>query len=261
MAEVILEVRENVAHLTLNRPEAANALNLEMAMALEAAALKCEEDPNIRAVLMTGAGKLFCGGGDLKSFAAQPAEELPGHLKKVTMYLHTAIQRFARMKAPLVIAVNGNAGGAGLSLALIGDITLAGEATRFTVAYTRIGLTPDGSSTYYLPRLVGLKRAMELMLTNRAVAAREAEAMGMITRVVPDADLLNQAGAIARELAQGPTQAFGGVKRLLYATFNNPLYEQMEFETAIIADMSRTADAREGIASFLGKRAAKFSGK
>ena len=155
MAEVILEVRENVAHLTLNRPEAANALNLEMAMALEAAALKCEEDPNIRAVLMTGAGKLFCGGGDLKSFAAQPAEELPGHLKKVTMYLHTAIQRFARMKAPLVIAVNGNAGGAGLSLALIGDITLAGESTRFTVAYTRIGLTPDGSSTYYLPRLVG----------------------------------------------------------------------------------------------------------
>jgi len=261
MAEVILEVRENVAHLTLNRPETANALNLEMAMALEAAALKCEEDPNIRAVLMTGAGKLFCGGGDLKSFAAQPAEELPGHLKKVTMYLHTAIQRFARMKTPLVIAVNGNAGGAGLSLALIGDLTLAGESTRFTVAYTRIGLTPDGSSTYYLPRLVGLKRAMELMLTNRTVTAREAEAMGMITRVVPDADLLNQAGAIAREVAQGPTQAFGGVKRLLYATYNNPLYEQMEVETAVIADMSRTADAREGIASFLGKRAPKFSGK
>jgi len=261
MAEVILEVRDNVAHLTLNRPEAANALNLAMAIALEEAALKCEEDPNVRAVLMTGAGKLFCGGGDLKSFAAQPAAELPGHLKKVTMYLHTAIQRFARMKAPLVIAVNGNAGGAGLSLALIGDITLAGESTRFTVAYTRIGLTPDGSSSYYLPRLVGLKRAMELMLTNRAVTAREAETIGMITRVVPDADLLNQAGAIARELAQGPTQAFGGVKRLLYASPNNPLYEQMEIETEIIADMSRTADAREGIASFLGKRAAKFSGK
>jgi 2-(1,2-epoxy-1,2-dihydrophenyl)acetyl-CoA isomerase len=261
MAEVILEVRENVAHLTLNRPEAANALNLEMAMALEGAALRCEEDPEIRAVLLTGAGKLFCGGGDLKSFAAQPAPELPGHLKRVTMYLHTAIQRFARMKAPLVIAVNGNAGGAGLSLALIGDITLAGESTRFTVAYTRVGLTPDGSSSYYLPRMVGLKRAMELMLTNRTVTAREAEAMGMITRVVADGDLHQQAAATAHELAQGPTQAFGGVKRLLYTSPNNPLYEQMEIETAMIAETSRTADAREGIAAFLGKRAAKFGGR
>jgi 2-(1,2-epoxy-1,2-dihydrophenyl)acetyl-CoA isomerase len=261
MAEVIYEVRDNVAHLTLNRPEAANALNLEMAMALEEASLRCEEDAGVRAVLLTGAGKLFCGGGDLKSFAAQPAEVLPGHLKKVTMYLHTAIQRFARMKAPLVIAVNGNAGGAGLSLALIGDITLAGESTRFTVAYTRIGLTPDGSSSYYLPRLVGLKRAMDLMLTNRSITAREAEAIGMITRVVPDADLMDQATAVARELAQGPTQALGGVKRLLYASSNNPLFEQMELETAVIADMSRTADAREGIAAFLGKRAAKFGGR
>ncbi|MGH7837892.1 MAG: enoyl-CoA hydratase/isomerase family protein, partial [Candidatus Binataceae bacterium] len=249
-----------VAHVTLNRPEAANALNYELAAALEDVSIKCGEDAAVRAVLMTGAGKLFCGGGDLKSFAAQPPEELPGHLKKVTMYLHAAIQRFARMKAPLIIAVNGNAGGAGLSLALTGDIVLAGEATRFTVAYTRIGLTPDGSSSYYLPRLVGLKRALDLMLTNRTITAREAEAMGMITRVVPDADLLNQAEAIARELAQGPTQALGGVKRLLYASSNNPLYEQMELETEVIADLSRTADAREGIAAFLGKRTAKFSG-
>ncbi|HVN89395.1 MAG TPA: enoyl-CoA hydratase-related protein [Candidatus Binataceae bacterium] len=260
MAVVNLEVRDHVAYLTLNRPEAANALNCEMAQELEEASLKCEEDPNIRAVLMTGAGKLFCGGGDLKSFASQPPAELPGHLKKVTMYLHTAIQRFARMKAPLVIAVNGNAGGAGLSLALIGDITLAGESTKFTVAYTRIGLTPDGSSSYYLPRLVGLKRAAELMLTNRTLTAREAEAMGMITRVVPDAELLAQAENLAKELAQGPTQAYGGVKRLLYTSPNNPLHEQMEIETAIISDMSRTADAREGMTAFLEKRAAKFNG-
>ncbi|MGH7842411.1 MAG: enoyl-CoA hydratase/isomerase family protein [Candidatus Binataceae bacterium] len=260
MSVLLYEVRDNVAHVTLNRPEAANALNYELAAALEDVSIKCGEDAAVRAVLMTGAGKLFCGGGDLKSFAAQPPEELPGHLKKVTMYLHAAIQRFARMKAPLIIAVNGNAGGAGLSLALTGDIVLAGEATRFTVAYTRIGLTPDGSSSYYLPRLVGLKRALDLMLTNRTITAREAEAMGMITRVVPDADLLNQAEAIARELAQGPTQALGGVKRLLYASSNNPLYEQMELETEVIADLSRTADAREGIAAFLGKRTAKFSG-
>jgi 2-(1,2-epoxy-1,2-dihydrophenyl)acetyl-CoA isomerase len=261
MPDLILEIRDNVAHLTLNRPEAANAINYEMAEALEEASITCGEDPAIRAVLMSGAGKLFCGGGDLKSFAAQPPDKLPGHLRKVTLFLHAAIQRFARMSAPLVIAVNGNAGGAGLSLALIGDIVLAGESTRFTVAYTRIGLTPDGSSSYYLPRIVGLKRAMELMLTNRSFTAREAEAMGMITRVVPDGEVLDQAATIARELAQGPTRALGGVKRLLYASSNNPLYEQMELETEIIAEMSRTDDAREGIAAFLGKRSAKFIGK
>ncbi len=172
MSVLTVEIRNNVAHLTLNRPEAANALNLEMAQALEEASLKCEEDPNVRAVLMTGAGKLFCGGGDLKSFAAQPAAELPGHLKKVTMYLHTAIQRFARMKAPLVIAVNGNAGGAGLSLALIGDITLAGESTRFTVAYTRIGLTPDGSSSYYLPLYFAARLPRNAAIPSRASAVR-----------------------------------------------------------------------------------------
>jgi 2-(1,2-epoxy-1,2-dihydrophenyl)acetyl-CoA isomerase len=261
MPELLYELRDNVAHLTLNRPEAANAINYGLAAALEEASIRCMEDPNVRAVLLTGAGKLFCGGGDLKSFAAQPPEELAGHLRKLTMYLHTAIQRFARMKAPLIIAVNGNAGGAGLSLALIGDLVLAGESSRFTVAYTRIGLSPDGSSSYYLPRVVGLKRAMELMLTNRMITAREAEAMGIVTRVVADAELLKEAEGLARELAQGPTLAYGGVKRLLYASLNNPLYEQMDLETEIISELSHTEDARAGIAAFLAKQAAKFSGR
>jgi 2-(1,2-epoxy-1,2-dihydrophenyl)acetyl-CoA isomerase len=261
MPELLYELRDNVAHLTFNRPEAANAINYELAAALEDASIRCAEDPAVRAVLLTGAGKLFCGGGDLKSFAAQPTEELAGHLRKLTMYLHTAIQRFARMKAPLIIAVNGNAGGAGLSLALTGDIVLAGESSRFTVAYTRIGLSPDGSSSYYLPRIVGLKRAMELMLTNRMITAREAETMGIVTRVVPDADLMKEANAIAHELAQGPTQAYGGVKRLLYASFSNPLYEQMDLETEVISELSHTADARGGIAAFLTKQTPKFTGQ
>ncbi len=261
MPALLYELRDNVAHLTFNRPEAANAINYDLAAELEDVSNRCLEDPNVRAVLLTGAGKLFCGGGDLKSFAAQPPEELPGHLRKLTMLLHTAIQRFARMNAPLVIAVNGNAGGAGLSLALIGDIVLAGESSRFTVAYTRIGLSPDGSSSYYLPRVVGLKRAMDLMLTNRPVTAREAEAMGLITRVVADGELLNEAEKTAREFAQGPTRAYGGVKKLLYSSFSNPLYEQMDLETEVIAGLSHTADAKEGIAAFLGKRVAKFNGK
>lgn len=261
MANVLFEIRDNVGYITLNRPEAANAINFDVARELAAIALRCDEDRDVRAVLLTAAGKLFCGGGDLKSFAAQTPEQLPAHLKEVTFYLHKAMHRFARMKAPLVMAINGNAGGAGMSLALAGDITLAAESAKFTLAYTRVGLTPDGSSTYYLPRLVGIRRAMELALTNPTLTAREAEAMGLITRVVPDAELMEQANALARELARGPTSAFGGVKRLLYASANTTLDAQMELETEWIADAARTADAREGIAAFLTKRAPKFTGE
>jgi 2-(1,2-epoxy-1,2-dihydrophenyl)acetyl-CoA isomerase len=255
------EVRDHVAHLTLNRPEAANALNFQLAQELEEVSLRCAEDPDIRAVLLTGAGKLFCAGGDLKSFAAQSPAELPGHLKRVTMYLHTAMNRFSRMRAPLVMAVNGSAGGAGLSLICAGDLVIAAESARFTMSYTRIGLTPDGSSTYYLPRIVGLRRAMELALTNRAITAREAEAMGIVTRVVPDSDVMTEAGKLAAELAAGATTALGGVKRLLYASTNNSLSEQMELETELIAECARTADAQEGMAAFLGKRPPKFTGR
>ena len=255
------EIRDGVAHLTLNRPEAANALNLELAQDLEEVSLRCNEDSEIRAVLLTGAGKLFCAGGDLKSFAAQDPAQLPAFLKRVTLYLHTAMNRFARMRAPLVIAVNGSAGGAGLSLICAGDIVIAGESARFTMSYTRIGLTPDGSSTYYLPRIVGLRRAMDLAMTNRALTAREAEAMGIISRVVPDAEVMTAAGKLAALLAGGATPELGGVKRLLYASSGNTLAEQLELETELIADCARTADAQEGMTAFLGKRPPKFSGK
>jgi 2-(1,2-epoxy-1,2-dihydrophenyl)acetyl-CoA isomerase len=261
MPEVLFEIRNHVAHITLDRPEAANALNVEMVKELEEVSLRCDEDPSVRAVLMTGAGKMFCGGGDLKAFAAQPPAELPAYLKKVTFYLHKAVHRFARMKAPVVVAVNGNAGGGGMSLALAGDIVLAAESARFTLAYTRVGLSPDGSSTYFLPRLIGLRRTMELALTNRTLSAREAESIGLITRVVPDDDLHRQVETLANELAQGATNAFGGVKRLLYAAANTSLDEQMELESETIADMARTADAQEGITAFLAKRAPKFSGR
>jgi 2-(1,2-epoxy-1,2-dihydrophenyl)acetyl-CoA isomerase len=260
MSEVLFELRGHVAHITLNRPEAANAMNFELVKELEEASLRCDEDPGVRAVLLTGAGKMFCGGGDLKAFAAQPSAHLPAYLKRVTLHLHTAIHRFARMKAPVVVAVNGNAGGGGMSLALAGDIVLAGESTKFTMAYTRVGLTPDGSSTYFLPRLIGLRRTMELALTNRTLSAREAEQMGLITRVVPDSELQQQAEKIATDLSQGATRAFGGVKRLLYASATTPLDEQMEIETEWIADSARSWDAQEGIAAFLAKRPPKFNG-
>lgn len=259
-ATLLFEVRDNVAHITLNRPEAANSINAEMASDLMHAVMHCGEDTAIRAVVLTGAGSVFCSGGDLKSFAAQ-GEHLPYHLKEVTTYLHAAISRLARLDPPVVAAVNGSAAGAGMSLACACDMVVAAESARFTMAYTRVGLSPDGSSTYFLPRIVGLKRALELTLTNRVLSAQEALDWGIVTQVVPDAELLAQAVALAARLAAGPTKAFGAAKRLLRGGWNETLETQMEHESQAIADMSRTADAAEGIAAFLEKRAARFEGQ
>ena len=258
---LLFEVREHVAHITLNRPDAANGINLEMASEIRHAARRCATDPEIRAVLLSGAGKMFCAGGDLKAFAAQPEGELPGFLEQVTLHLHQAISHFSRMNAPVVAAVHGSAAGGGFSLACACDFPFAAESAKFTMAYTRSGLTPDGSSTYFLPRIIGYRRTLELAITNRVLSAREAAEMGLVTRVVPDAELIAEATKFAIQLATGPTAAYGGVKRLLIDSFTNTLEAQMYLEGDYIAAMGRSTDGREGIASFLGKRPPKFSGK
>lgn len=167
---LLFEVRDNVAHITLNRPDAANSIKKEMAKDLMHAALRCDEDPDIRVVLISGAGKTFSGGGDLKAFSAK-GDQLPYHVKEITPYLHAAISRLARMDPPVVAAVHGAVAGAGWSIAIACNLVIAAETTRFVVAYTRAGLVPDGSSTYFLPRIAGLKRALELTLTNRMFSA------------------------------------------------------------------------------------------
>jgi 2-(1,2-epoxy-1,2-dihydrophenyl)acetyl-CoA isomerase len=257
---LLFDVQSNVAHITLNRPDAANSINEEMGKDLMHAALHCDEDPEIRAVLISGAGKIFSGGGDLKAFLAQ-GDQLSYHIKEITTYLHAAMSRLTRMDAPVVAAVHGAVAGAGMSIAIACDIVVAAETTRFTVAYTRAGLVPDGSSTYFLPRIVGLKRALELTLTNRIFSAQEALQWGLVTRVVPDNELLAQAKAIALQLASGPTRAYGVSKRLLHSGWAETLETQMENESQAIANSARTADAREGILAFLEKRPAKYKGK
>ena len=257
---LLFDVRDNVAHITLNRPDAANSINDEMGKDLMHAALRCGEDPEIRAVLISGAGKIFSGGGDLKAFISK-GDQLPYHIKEITTYLHAAMSRFTRMDAPVVAAVHGAVAGAGMSIAIACDIVVAAETTRFMVAYTRAGLVPDGSSTYFLPRIVGLKRALELTLTNRMFSAQEALQWGLITRVVPDNELIEQARAIAVQLAAGPTRAYGISKRLLHSGWAETLETQMENESQAIANIARTADAREGITAFLEKRPPKYKGK
>jgi 2-(1,2-epoxy-1,2-dihydrophenyl)acetyl-CoA isomerase len=195
-------IRDGVASISLARPAAYNALNLEMTRELFLAAIRADEDTAVRAILVTGAGKAFCGGGDVKSFADAGAGA-PAILKELTTYLHAAISRLCRARKPVITAVNGVAAGGGMSLALTGDLVLAAESARFTMAYAKIAAAPDGSSTYFLPRLIGMRRAFELYYTNRVLSAREAMEWGLVNRVHADEELAGAARALAASSRMG----------------------------------------------------------
>lgn len=257
---LLLVVRDHVAHITLNRPNAGNALNAETARDLEAALRRCREDAAVRAVMLTGAGANFCVGGDLKAFEAQGAH-LPAYIAEILAHLHPAIAHIAAMDAPVIAVVNGAAAGGGMSLACACDLILAAESARFTLAYTRIGLSLDGSSSYFLPRLIGLRRTLELALTNRALSAREAQDWGLVTTVVTDGALAEAAETLAARLASGAPQALGAAKRLLRGSFAESLAAQMDHEQEMIQALAGTSDGREGIGAFLAKRAPTFTGE
>ena len=248
-----------VARITLDRPDAANGLSMEMARELLSASMVCRGDNAIRAVLLTGRGRFFCAGGDLKGFVENEAS-LYAFVKELTTHLHAAIANFASMRAPLVVAVNGAAAGAGFSMAASGDLVLAARSAKFSMAYTAAGLVPDGSASWYLPRIVGVRRAQELMLMNRRLSSEEAMDWGIVTRVVDDESLATEAAALAAQIAAGPTIAFGSVKKLLAASLQNPLETQLELESQAISEAAVSRDGREGVAAFFAKRAAIFSG-
>jgi len=255
-----LAVEGGLARLDLARPDAAHAIDMRMARELMQAATQLDRDPRVRAVLIGSSGKMFCAGGDLAHFRAQ-GEALPGELREMTTWLHGAISLLARLRAPVVAAVNGSVAGAGIGLVCAADLVVAAASARFTLAYTRVGLTPDGGSSFFLPRLVGARRAAELLLTNRTLSAAEALDWGIASEVVPDEQLAERAGALSRSLAEGPTQAFAGVKRLLLSSAAESLESQLDHESRAISDASRTADAREGMAAFFEKRPAKYQGR
>jgi len=257
---LLFEVEHGVARITLNRPEAANSLNLVMARELMQTAFRCDEDRSVRALVIGATGRFFCAGGDIASFAAS-GRDMPVLVKEITTYLHAAVSVFARMRAPVVMAVAGTAAGAGMSLACAGDLAVAGESSTFLMAYTGVGLVPDGSSTWYLPRLVGRRRTLELMLVNRALSAREALDWGIVNEVVPDAEGNARALELAQRLASGATESFGATKRLLLASATESLETQMELESRAIAAAARTSDAQEGVRAFLEKRAPAFLGE
>ncbi|MBW2231720.1 MAG: enoyl-CoA hydratase/isomerase family protein [Deltaproteobacteria bacterium] len=257
---LLYDVHDGVASITLDREKAANALDLQMAKDLMYAALTADEDPDVRVVVIGAKGKMFCAGGDLASFA-DAGDARPALLKEITTYLHAAISRFARMDAPVIASVGGTAAGAGMSLACAADLAVCGESAKFTMAYTRVGLTPDGSSTYYLPRLIGARRTLELMLTNRVLSAAEALEWGLVNQVVPNAELEAATAKLAASLVSGPTASYGATKKLVLTSLGESLESQMELESRGIADAARRHDGQEGIAAFLEKRKPDFKGR
>ncbi|MBX7431607.1 enoyl-CoA hydratase/isomerase family protein [Mycobacterium sp. Y57] len=245
-----------IARITLNRPEAANGMSAALTAELADAAARCDTAAT-KVVVLTGAGRFFCAGGDLKDFASAPSRGR--HLKGVADDLHRAISTFARMNAVVITAVNGTAAGAGFSLAVAGDLVLAAESASFTMAYTRVGLSPDGSSSYHLPRLIGIVRTKQLMLTNPTLTASQAADWGLVTEVVADDQLAARADELAAQMATTASGSNGGVKALLLGTFGNGLEEQMELEGRLIAERAESADGREGVDAFLAKRKPEFS--
>ncbi len=249
---VLLEVRDGVATVTLNQPEAANALSMKMGCDLLAAALTVEGNRDVRAVIVTGAGKHFCFGGDLNGMA-RTGDSVGGYLNELTTYIHSAISCFTRMRAPVIAAVNGTAAGGGVGLVCMTDLAICGRGSRFRLAYTGVGLAPDCSTSFLLPRIVGRRRAMELFLTNRTLSADEALDWGLVNQIVDDADVLATAQTLAATLAAGPTESFAAVKRLMDAA-DPGLEAQMAREGRAIAAQAQHPHGQEGVAAFLAKR-------
>jgi 2-(1,2-epoxy-1,2-dihydrophenyl)acetyl-CoA isomerase len=254
------EVRQGVAHVRFARPEGANAVNPAFSRDLRRVMLQIEFDDTVRAVSVTADGKVFCAGGDLKEFHAAGAG-LPQLAADMLVDFHGAIYKMNRTPKPFVAGVNGAAGGAGLSIVSAFDLVVCGESARFTMAYTRAGVTPDGTSSYFLARHIGLRRMLDLTLTNRVLSAAEAEAWGLVNRVVPDDQVEQATAELAQQLADGPAWALGQAKRLIYAGFDSPLEQAGELEGVTITAAMRGHDGQEGIAAFVEKRPPAFEGR
>jgi 2-(1,2-epoxy-1,2-dihydrophenyl)acetyl-CoA isomerase len=258
--KITVQISDGIATITLNRPEAFNALDMQLAHEFHSAIITCSEDEAVRVVVITGNGRAFCAGGDVKSFC-EKIDTIGTHVKLLTTELHGAVSRMVRMPKPTITAINGVAAGGGMSLALAGDLVLATESARFTMAYTQIGASPDGSSSFFLPRLVGVKRALELTFLNPVLSARQALEWGLVNRVFADDQFRQEVQQIARQLAQGPTQAYGRAKTLFYSSTSETLETQMEHEAQSIAASGKTLDFREGIFAFVEKRQPTFQGR
>lgn len=258
MNEVLLKMDGAIARITLNRPDAGNALNQPMADALLKVALDVAHDPAVRVVTLTGMGRMFCVGGDVGDFAKN-ADGIGEFLARLAGTLHLALAQFAAMKKPFVTLINGPAAGAGMSLAIAGDFVLAAPEAHFTAAYVGIGLTPDGGSTWMLPRLIGLRRAQDIILSNRRVGTEEAASIGLITRVVESDGLAAAGQDLAERLSTQAVGTMGKARWLLQTGMTEGFVSQMDRELQSIVAAGTSVEGREGVSAFLARRKPDFT--
>jgi 2-(1,2-epoxy-1,2-dihydrophenyl)acetyl-CoA isomerase len=258
---VLLDLDDDgVAHLRLNRPEASNGMNVPFLRELYDAVMTATGQPGLRALLLTGEGPNFCAGGDVKTFAAK-GEALPDYLREATAWLQNVAQGLLALPVPVITAVHGfAAGGGGLGLVCASDLVVAAESAKFMSGAARVGMAPDAGSSTTLPQLVGVRKAMEILLLNPTIGAAEAVEIGLITKVVGDDELRETAMAMARTVARGAPRALGATKRLVWSGLGHRVEAQLPEEARTVSELSGTADAREGLAAVLERRSPTFTG-
>ncbi len=257
---VLVERSGGVAVVTLNRPEVLNALNHAMAIALRDAMYELEADTGVRAIVLKGAGRGFMAGGDVAGFH-ENMDNLQVHIGSMLDDFHCATRAIVRMAKPVIGALHGPVAGAGMSLAMTPDLAIAADNLMMTLAYSNLGTSPDGGSTYFLPRIVGRRKAMEIAMLSNRFGAEDAERLGIVNKVVPTADLDAAAMEWAKRLASGPSYAFGWTKKLIDQSLNSDIDRQLEAEREGILACAASADMQEGIRAFVGKRKAEFKGE
>lgn len=258
----LLDLADNgVAHLTLNRPEASNGMDVPFLQSLYAALMAAHGEPKLRVLLITGAGPNFCAGGDIKTFASK-GEALPDYLREATSWLQICSGALLGLQAPVIAAVHGfAAGGGGFGLVCSADLVIAAESSKFLAGATRVGMASDAGVSVSLPQLVGVRKALEIVLTNPTLSAAEALDIGLVTKVVPDDALLDEARALADTLASGAPKALAAAKRLVWSGIGSRVEAQLPEEARTVAELSGTADAREGLAAVIERRAPIFIGQ
>lgn len=260
-APVTLDITNGVGRLRLNRPDAANGMNVELLKALHERVLACHGDPAVRVVLLTGAGRNFCAGGDVRTFESK-GEGLPDYLREATAWLQLATAALIQLRAPVVTAVQGYAaGGGGLGLVCASDLVIAARSAKFFSGAVRVGMAPDGGSSVTLTQLVGLRQALRILLTNPTLTADEALAIGLVTEVVDDGELLGRAERLATELASMPGRALSATKRLVWSGVGASVEQRLAEEAHTVSELSGTADALEGLRAVIERRAPRFTGQ
>lgn len=256
---ILLKIENKIAFITLNRPKVFNSFNREMALSLQKNLDDCESNPEVRAIVLTGNGKAFCAGQDLKEVTSPKLN--PGFKRILEEHYNPIITRIRSIKKPIIGAINGVAAGAGANIALACDVVVAHEKVSFIQAFSLIGLIPDSAGTYFLPRLIGFQKAQALAMLGDKISAEDAEKMGMIYKVIPFENFENDVNQLASKLANMPTKALGMIKELFNKSLTNNLEDQLALESKLQIEAAQSEDYAEGVAAFIEKRQPNFKGK